>query len=116
MIRSMTGFGTAEGAVGGAPVTIEVRSVNHRFFSPSIKLPSELARAVINAALLEESARLSGRRGCERGVSAAPFPGRALPSDLRTRYDRGGSACALASSSAVGPLVARSICRMAPMW
>ena len=44
MIRSMTGFGAAEGSVGGAVVAVEVRSVNHRFFNPSIKLPSEFAR------------------------------------------------------------------------
>jgi uncharacterized protein (TIGR00255 family) len=44
MIRSMTGFGSAEGDVGGAVVAVEVRSVNHRFFNPSIKLPSEFAR------------------------------------------------------------------------
>ena len=44
MIRSMTGFGAAEGEVGGALVAVEVRSVNHRFFNPSIKLPSEFAR------------------------------------------------------------------------
>jgi uncharacterized protein (TIGR00255 family) len=44
MIRSMTGFGTAEGVVGGARVSVELRTVNHRFFSPSIKLPSELSR------------------------------------------------------------------------
>ncbi|MFL5615690.1 MAG: YicC/YloC family endoribonuclease [Gemmatimonadaceae bacterium] len=40
----MTGFGAAEGNVGGAVVAVEVRSVNHRFFNPSIKLPSEFAR------------------------------------------------------------------------
>jgi uncharacterized protein (TIGR00255 family) len=44
MIRSMTGFGTAEGVVGAARVSVEIRSVNHRFFNPSIKLPSSLAR------------------------------------------------------------------------
>lgn len=44
MIRSMTGFGTAEGAVGAARVSVEVRSVNHRFFNPSIKLPSSLSK------------------------------------------------------------------------
>jgi uncharacterized protein (TIGR00255 family) len=44
MIRSMTGFGTAEGLVGGSRVSVELRTVNHRFFSPSIKLPSELSR------------------------------------------------------------------------
>lgn len=44
MIRSMTGYGAAEGTVGGARVSVELRTVNHRFFSPSIKLPSEYAR------------------------------------------------------------------------
>jgi uncharacterized protein (TIGR00255 family) len=40
----MTGFGAADGEVGGGRVSVEVRSVNHRFFSPSIKLPGILAR------------------------------------------------------------------------
>lgn len=44
MIRSMTGFGAAEGMVGPARVTVEVRSVNHRFFNPTIKLPSAFSR------------------------------------------------------------------------
>ena len=44
MIRSMTGFGAAEGPVGGARVSVELRSVNHRFFNPSLKLPAEFAR------------------------------------------------------------------------
>ncbi len=35
----MTGFGQAEGTVGTSRVLVEVRTVNHRFFSPSIKLP-----------------------------------------------------------------------------
>ena len=44
MIKSMTGFGSADGSVGDARVSVEVRSVNHRFFNPSIKLPSDLAK------------------------------------------------------------------------
>ena len=40
----MTGFGSAEGNVGGSRVNVEVRTVNHRYFNPSIKLPSVLAR------------------------------------------------------------------------
>ena len=43
-IRSMTGFGTAEGTVGSARVAVELRTVNHRFFNPSLKLPSALSR------------------------------------------------------------------------
>jgi uncharacterized protein (TIGR00255 family) len=44
MIRSMTGFGAAEGMVGGSKVSVEIRSVNHRFFNPSIKLSGVLAK------------------------------------------------------------------------
>lgn len=44
MIRSMTGFGAAEGDVGGVRVSVEIRSVNHRFFTPSLKLPGAFAR------------------------------------------------------------------------
>jgi uncharacterized protein (TIGR00255 family) len=44
MIRSMTGFGAADGQVGSLRVSVEVRTVNHRFFSPGIKLPGPLAR------------------------------------------------------------------------
>ena len=44
MIRSMTGFGSAEGPHGSARVSVELRTVNHRFFSPSIKLPSALSK------------------------------------------------------------------------
>ncbi|GAC1694064.1 MAG: YicC family protein [Gemmatimonadaceae bacterium] len=40
----MTGFGVATGVLGGATVTVELRSVNHRFFNPTLKLPNELAR------------------------------------------------------------------------
>lgn len=44
MLRSMTGFGSAEGRVESAQISVELRSVNHRFFNPSIKLPNPLAR------------------------------------------------------------------------
>lgn len=44
MIRSMTGFGQADGPVGSLRVSVEVRTVNHRFFSPSIKLPGAFGR------------------------------------------------------------------------
>jgi len=60
MIKSMTGFGSAEGDVGGARVSVEIRSVNHRFFNPSIKLPGELSR-------WEGDVREAVRKGVTRG-------------------------------------------------
>src|SRR5262245_30562860 len=59
LIKSMTGFGSAEASVGPHRVAVEIRSVNHRFFSPSIKTPSSLARLEgdIREALRERIAR-----------------------------------------------------------
>lgn len=56
----MTGFGTADGEVGESRVSVEVRSVNHRFFNPTIKLPSELSR-------WEGEVREAMRKGASRG-------------------------------------------------
>ena len=39
---SMTGFGTAEGPVAGGRMRVEIRTVNHRHFNPSLKLSHEL--------------------------------------------------------------------------
>ncbi|MDR2560132.1 MAG: YicC family protein [Oscillospiraceae bacterium] len=39
MIRSMTGFGRARGVVDGRDILVEIRSVNHRYFEFSAKLP-----------------------------------------------------------------------------
>jgi uncharacterized protein (TIGR00255 family) len=60
MIKSMTGFGSADGSVGKSRVSVEIRSVNHRFFNPSLKLPSELSR-------WEGEVREAMRRGISRG-------------------------------------------------
>ncbi len=74
MIRSMTGFGAADGAVGGGRVSVEVRSVNHRFFSPSIKLPHVLSR-------WEADVREAMRRSVTRGHVS-----------LSARFERDGEA------------------------
>ncbi len=56
----MTGFGQADGTVGTARVLVEVRTVNHRFFSPSIKLPGAYGRW---EAEVREAMRLKVSRG-----------------------------------------------------
>jgi uncharacterized protein (TIGR00255 family) len=39
----MTGFGSATGPLLGGRLQLEIRSVNHRYFSPQLRLPAELA-------------------------------------------------------------------------
>jgi uncharacterized protein (TIGR00255 family) len=57
---SMTGFGAAEGPVGGRRLRVEIRTVNHRYFNLSAKLPSDLT-------LLEAELRERLRRDFDRG-------------------------------------------------
>ncbi len=39
MVRSMTGFGRAQASVEGFNITVEIRSVNHRYFEFYAKMP-----------------------------------------------------------------------------
>jgi uncharacterized protein (TIGR00255 family) len=56
----MTGFGAAEGPVAGRRLRIEIRTVNHRYFNLSAKLPSDLTA-------LEGELRERLRRDFDRG-------------------------------------------------
>jgi uncharacterized protein (TIGR00255 family) len=57
---SMTGFGAAEGPVAGRRLRVEIRTVNHRYFNLSARLPSDLTA-------LEVELRERLRRDFERG-------------------------------------------------
>jgi uncharacterized protein (TIGR00255 family) len=56
----MTGFGAAEGPVAGRRLRVEIKTVNHRYFNLSAKLPNELGS-------LEMELRERLRRDFERG-------------------------------------------------
>jgi len=43
MIKSMTGFGKAEAAIGGKKIAVEMKSLNHRYLEISLRLPALLA-------------------------------------------------------------------------
>jgi uncharacterized protein (TIGR00255 family) len=100
MITSMTGFGVAEGTVGALRVAVEIRAVNHRFFNPSIKLPSRLAQweAEVREALRKRFSRghisLSARveRVAERGAVIDEQKVASYIGQLRELKDRWGLA------------------------
>src|SRR5919107_700675 len=56
----MTGFGAAEGPVAGRRLRVEIRTVNHRYFNLSAKLPNDLSA-------LEVQLRERLRRDFDRG-------------------------------------------------
>lgn len=39
MVRSMTGFGRAKAQIDSLDITVEIKSVNHRYFEFSARLP-----------------------------------------------------------------------------
>lgn len=101
MIRSMTGFGSAEGAVGGWRVNVELRTVNHRFFNASVKLPAafsrwetevrEALRTRIARGHVTISARIERPESEGAVVDEARFSGYAeLLRSLRDRHGLGG--------------------------
>lgn len=42
MLKSMTGFGRFEASEGDRKVTVEIKSVNHRYLELGIKVPKKL--------------------------------------------------------------------------
>lgn len=42
MLKSMTGFGRFEASEGDIKVTVEIKSVNHRYLELGIKVPKKL--------------------------------------------------------------------------
>lgn len=78
----MTGFGSAEDRVLAGRLRIDIRTVNHRFFNPQLKLPADLAG-------VEGEIRERLRQLLERGHVAvtarwveAPGPERGITVDL----------------------------------
>ncbi len=60
MVRSMTGFGRAQASVEGYNITVEIRSVNHRYFEFYAKLPRTYS-------FLEEKVKSLLSTGISRG-------------------------------------------------
>lgn len=102
MIRSMTGFGAATGTAGDMRVTVELRSVNHRFFNPAIKLPGpaarfegevrEVLREGIARGHVTASVRVDRQTTAPQVVDEARFAAYArLLTELRDRHGLGGA-------------------------
>ncbi len=77
MVRSMTGFGRAEQDFNGLNVTVEIKSVNHRYFEFSSRLPrsyqyleeklknfcqSRIARGKVEVSVLIDDTRPGGTK------------------------------------------------------
>ncbi|MEL7088510.1 MAG: YicC/YloC family endoribonuclease, partial [Planctomycetota bacterium] len=59
MIRSMTGYGSASDQYGGVQFSLELRSLNNRYFKASTRLPEEISglEAVLESTLRKRVSR-----------------------------------------------------------
>ncbi|HEV2671488.1 MAG TPA: YicC/YloC family endoribonuclease [Gemmatimonadales bacterium] len=79
MPRSMTGFGVAEDRVLSGRLRVEIRTVNHRYFNPQLKLPADLAgieiemrerlRQLLERGHVAVTARWVETAAAERGIT-----------------------------------------------
>src|SRR5439155_9242715 len=88
MIRSMTGYGRAEGHHKGTPITVEVRSVNHRHSEVTTKLPRALQAHEDRIRGLVQARVARGRVDVTVNFSGERDPGRGIVLDrpLARRY------------------------------
>ena len=75
MLRSMTAFASAESEIGQGTLSIEIRSVNHRYLELGLRLPEEL-RSLEPVVRERVGARLS-RGKVDLGVRYKPAPAEA---------------------------------------
>ncbi len=76
----MTGFGRAQASAGAFQVTVEVRSVNHRFADFKLRLPTDLA---VLEKPMHDRLKKSVRRGrLDVNVSVSRGEGRARPVEI----------------------------------
>lgn len=60
MIKSMTGYGRAQGTFSGGDITVEIKSVNNRYLDASVKIPRVYS-------FLEESIKALVQKSISRG-------------------------------------------------
>ena len=60
MLKSMTGYGRAQGSGAGFDITVELKSVNHRYFECAVRLPKAFS-------FLEDSLKKQMQAAVSRG-------------------------------------------------
>ncbi|MBL9036960.1 MAG: YicC family protein [Archangium sp.] len=92
MLKSMTGFGTGRATAGGESLTVELRSVNHKFCEVKARLPRELSTLEPLVAKLVKDRVARGavdvavKRSTRAGMSVVPIVDLALAQAYRKAF------------------------------
>ncbi len=110
MLRSMTGFGTATASAGAESLTVEVKSVNHKFCEVKARLPRELS--ALEAGLVKQvkdslargAVELSVRRATRTASGVVPQVDLALAREYRRAWSELAGALELPDTPSVRDL------------
>lgn len=91
MIRSMTGYGTSSNRRDQAAVSVEIRTGNHRFLDPHLRLPREYAYLEPEVSQILHTALARGRVDLYVTVQARPEASLLLDFDAARNYVDAGS-------------------------
>jgi|APLak6261679142_1056127.scaffolds.fasta_scaffold00013_2 uncharacterized protein (TIGR00255 family) len=92
MLHSMTGFGSGSASAGSESLTVELRSVNHKFCEVKVRLPRELSalEATLQKVVKDKVARgaidVSVRRAARTSMGVVPQVDIALAKEYRRAW------------------------------
>lgn len=78
MLRSMTGFGTGRSSVEGEELSVEVRTVNHKYCEVKVRLPRELSSLeprlvqLVKGRIARGAVEVSAKRQTPASAAATP--------------------------------------------
>jgi uncharacterized protein (TIGR00255 family) len=92
MLSSMTGFGSGSATVGSEAVTVELKSVNHKFLEVKVRAPRELApleptvQRLIKERLARGAVDVSVRRALKTATGSVPTVDLPLAREYRRAF------------------------------
>lgn len=113
MLQSMTGFGAARATVEGEEISVELRSVNHKFVEVKVRLPRELAALettvvkTVKDRLVRGAVEVSIRRGAGADSERTPQIDLALAREYARAFSALAADLGLASKPELGHLLSQ---------
>lgn len=92
MLRSMTGFGSGQATVGTESISVELKTVNHKFCEVKARLPRELSTLeplvlkLVRAQVSRGAVDLNVRRALKSATGLLPQPDLALAREYRRAF------------------------------
>ncbi len=113
MLKSMTGFGSGRATVGAEELSVELRSVNHKFCEVKVRLPRELGALeplvtkVVKDRLARGAVDVVVKRSARASVGLVPTVDLALAREYRRAFAELAAALNITDNTSVRDIVSQ---------